>query len=106
MKRETGTFRNSWSLNGWFIEYRGRLDGGKDEELQLMTYDVEKKVYRRWYFDSHGTTSESTGKWDAKTATLTWTSDLGDGITAVSEWRIVDKDTLHFPSESKLHYGP
>ena len=90
-RQETAVFQNSWTLNGWFVQYRGR-NGDGSEELQLMTFDVEKKIFRRWYYDSDGNASESSGKWDAKTATLTWTGDLGDGITAVSVWRFVDND--------------
>jgi Protein of unknown function (DUF1579) len=93
-RRETATYSNSWSLNGWFVQNRGRNGDGKAEDLQLMTFDVEKKVFRRWYFDSDGDASESKGQWDAKTATLTWTCDLGDGITAVSVWRFSDMDTI------------
>lgn len=91
-RQETASFQNSWTLNGWFVQYQGR-NGDGSEDLQLMTFDVEKKVFRKWYYDSEGNVSESSGKWDAKTETLTWTGDLGDGITAVSVWRFVDKDT-------------
>ena len=91
-RKETAVFQNSWTLNGWFVQYRGR-NGDGSEDLQLMTFDVEKKVFRKWYFDSDGGASESTGTWDAKTSTLTWTGDLGDGITAVSVWNLSDKDT-------------
>jgi hypothetical protein len=103
-RKETGTFQNSWTLNGWFLQYRGRNEDGS-EDLQLMTFDVEKKVYRRWYHDSDGNASESTGKWDARTATLTWTGNFGDGITAVSVWRFVDKDTTIWSRVAKDDKG-
>lgn len=90
----TSTTNSSWSLNGWFVQTRNRYGEGLGEDLQLMTFDVEMKVFRRWHFDSDGNTSESSGKWDAKTATLTWTGDLGGGIAGISEWKFVDKDTL------------
>ena len=93
-KHETASYQNDWTLGGWFIRYQGRSGDGKTEELQLMTFDVEKKVFRKWYYDSEGFASESSGKWDAKSATLTWTSDLGDGITAVSVWRFADDNNV------------
>jgi hypothetical protein len=94
-RTETLVYRDEWTLNGRFLQSRGREEGdGKAEDLQLMTFDPEKKVFRRWYFDSDGATNESTGKWDGKTNSFTWTGDLGDGITAVSVWTLADEDTV------------
>jgi hypothetical protein len=92
-KRETSTSRFEWSLNGRFVVERGKTTDG-DEELQVMTFDAKKKAFRRWYFDSDGSSREWTGQWDDKNSTLTWTAALDDGITAISVWKLTDKDTL------------
>jgi hypothetical protein len=92
-RRETSTSRYEWSLNGWFLVERGKTTDG-DEDLQILTFDLKKKAYRRWYFDSDGNIRESTGKWDDKSSTFTWTSSLDEGSTAVIVWKFTDKDTL------------
>jgi hypothetical protein len=92
-RRETWTYSNKWTLQGGFLESRGRKSDGKDEDLQLMTFDPEKKSFRKWYFSPDGYVAEASGQWDEKTSTLTWTNDLGDGSTGVSSWRFADKDT-------------
>jgi hypothetical protein len=77
-----------------FIEERGTSQPGGGESRLLVTWDATKKVYRSWYFDSDGLTSESTGKWDAKARTLTWTSPLEGGGTMTTVWKFVDDDTF------------
>ena len=47
----------------------------------LILYDKQAKLFRWWQFDNKGNfpRSESTGQWDAKTETLNFRSDLGNG---------------------------
>jgi hypothetical protein len=103
-RRETSTSRYQWSLNGWFLVERGKTTDG-DEDLQILTFDPKKKAYRRWYFDSDGNIRESSGKWDDKSSTFTWTGSLDEGATVVSVWKFTDKDTLDWTWTSKDKEG-
>jgi hypothetical protein len=103
-RKESTTQQGEWALKGRFLSLRGRNgDGGED--LQLMTFDPDQKAFRRWYFDSEGNATESTGQWDEKTRTLTWTGSLGDGVTAVSVWKFTDKNTLDWTRIAKDDKG-
>jgi hypothetical protein len=93
-RRETWTYSNEWTLKGRFLQSRGRKSDGKDEDLQFMTFDPETKAFRKWYFSPDGYVAEASGQWDEKTSTLTWTNDLGDGVTGVSTWRFADENTI------------
>jgi hypothetical protein len=104
-KQETYIYRNEWTLNSRFVQSRGRSFDGDAEDLQIITFDAEKKTFRRWYFDSEGTINESTGTWDDTSRTLTWTGDLGDGITAVSVWTVADEKTLVWSRTAKDKKG-
>jgi len=42
--------------------------------LHLTTYDMQRKCYRIWFFDSNGFVSEFQGKWDDETKIFTWRS--------------------------------
>jgi peroxiredoxin len=76
-----------------FVEERARSQPGDGESRLLATWDATRKVYRSWYFDSEGLTSEATGKWDVKRQTLTWTSIEEGGIASTIVWKFVDEDT-------------
>jgi len=103
-RRETSTSRFELTLNGWFVMERGKTTDD-DEDLQILTFNAKKKVFRRWYFDSDGNTHEWTGKWDEKSSTLTWTGPADDGITTVSVWKLTDKDTLDWTLTAKDKEG-
>ncbi len=98
----TGRGQFQWILKGQFLSCQARLQTpgqAEDSEfLLLQTYDKEKKVYRRWYFDSAGLfpRSDTTGRWNPNTQTLTWTSDLGEGRTQTVIDRFLDKDTTQW----------
>ena len=70
----------------------------------LATWDATRKVYRFWYFDSEGLTSQATGKWDEKKQTLTWTSTF-EGGTATTVWKFVDDDTFTWDLVAKDRAG-
>src|SRR5262249_8038294 len=59
-----------WPLGGRFLQSRGSHPG-RLEDLQMMTYDPIKKVYRHWYFSSEGVAEQSAGQWDDKKLTMT-----------------------------------
>lgn len=67
-----------WILDGRFLEQSGMLlltEGNKTVKVTtLMTYDVDKKSFRSWTFTSDGQATESDGKWDAATQTMTFIS--------------------------------
>jgi hypothetical protein len=92
-ERTKSTSTTEWVLGGRFVQMKER---GNDnlEVVQMITYDVDKKVYRRWRFTSGGTATETTGKWDEDSKTLTWTGTLAKDISFVSRWKMTSKDTM------------
>ena len=83
-------------LDGRFI-----LQNEKASWLTLTTYDMRRKCYRMWFFHSNGFTSEYTGKWDAKTRTLTWLSDQGNGGTSGFKIQYPDDNTIKWSFVAK-----
>jgi hypothetical protein len=75
--RQSGFSDGKWVVGGRYFqqtwEVEADADNPKISGTWLMTYDVKRKVYRQWQFNSDGFTAEATGKWDAKTRTMTWT---------------------------------
>ena len=84
-------------LQGRFIQESNRTSDGATY-LRLVTYDVQRKCYRMWYFDSRGGMGESKGEFDAKTRTLTMVSDPDNGLTNTAKVRVVDNDTFEWSS--------
>jgi hypothetical protein len=72
-----GTWKatSKWILDGRFLEQTGILQasaGGNPIKITtLMTYDADKKIFRTWTFVSDGQATESEGKWDPATQTMT-----------------------------------
>lgn len=94
-----------WVLDGRFIEqYEEHTPAEKLVSIKLfLTYDTDAKVYRSWIFFGFGAVGEATGKWDAATRTMTWTSkEQPDGKTTttissfpedgVEVWSVVERD--------------
>jgi hypothetical protein len=73
-----GKATSKWILDGRFLELTGALqspDGTRNIKITtLKTYDAEQKSYRSWTFLSTGQATESTGKWDPATQTMTFIS--------------------------------
>ena len=93
LKTETSTRR---TLGGRFIETRTKLSDG-NTSLTLVTYDEGKRAYRMWYFNSVGSASESTGRWDPGTKTLTLRS-RDNGFTTTGKVHIIDENTTEWSS--------
>jgi len=106
-RRAKGTATAEWTLDGRFIQQSATstpVDGSLVMHSKtLMTYDPRKKVYRSWMFFSNGYVSESEGKWDDASRTMTSSSrDAESGNTTtinanfaeegVENWKIVVKD--------------
>ena len=103
-----GSSQSEWVHDGRFVRQTWTLDGGptfpKMSGSTMMTYDPGRKTYRGWTFFSNGHTSESTGTWDARTRTMTWSArDAHTGLTTTTtatftadgtteQWTIVEKD--------------
>jgi hypothetical protein len=93
----TGTATGKWVLNGYFLEQKYSL-GGKGASLHLtgtvtMSYDPSQNLYQRWVFVSNGHRSESLGKWDEKSRTMTWSFRQANGVTIVTRVTCTDDDT-------------
>jgi len=89
----TGTASCTRILNGRFIETKLKGPEGTPYHLILMTYDAQRKSYRRWDFDSDGQASEYIGKWDADAKSMTWSQTMGGSLTNTIADRYVDADT-------------
>jgi hypothetical protein len=67
---------NEWILQGRFLRQSWSTeakDGTPPAHGQtLMTYDVDRRVYRSWAFLATGSVIENEGLWDADTKTFTW----------------------------------
>lgn len=92
----TGTVTCKAILGGKFIEEVGRSLGEDTEHRVLFGYDPHKKVYRHWFFDSQGNSSDLDGKWNETTSTMQWKRDLGDGMTSEAETRFIDENTCEW----------
>jgi hypothetical protein len=105
--RAKGTVTAEWVLDGRFVQQTAAAESGDGfpgmKVTSLMTYDPRKKVYRTWTFFSTGATTESEGRWDEKSRTMTSTSrNAENGGTAIitatfaadgsERWSIVEKD--------------
>jgi hypothetical protein len=62
--------------------------------IWVSTYDGTLREYRKWRFGWRGVGQEAKGKWDDKTRTMTWRSDLGHGDTSVETVRYLEDNTV------------
>ena len=100
----TTTNKNELILGGHFLLNKNFDSQGKLLDIHLFTYDKEQQAYRQWFFDSKGSTLESTGKWDEGSSTLTLKNETR-GITGVYSMHFVDKDTVQWSVVSKDQQG-
>jgi hypothetical protein len=89
--RGTGNVMRRWVLDGYYLQDTSVNSDGT-ESISLVTYDPDRKAYRSWWYNSEGRTTKAEGQWDDASATLTYRSDLGDGITARSSAHFLDND--------------
>ena len=99
-----GTSKNDLILGGHFLLSRNFDSQGKLSDIHLFTYDKEQQAYQQWFFDSNGSTLESTGKWDEGSSTLTLENETR-GITGVFSMQFGDKDTVQWSVVSKDQQG-
>ncbi|MAG94017.1 MAG: hypothetical protein CMJ48_09735 [Planctomycetaceae bacterium] len=88
----------SWSMNKKALLGRGSSQPGNAESMSIWTHDPKYKVFRAWYFDSHGNQprTSSTGTWDESKQTLTFRFTDLDGGTSVSRMKFVGNDEMHW----------
>jgi hypothetical protein len=97
-----GEVTATWILDGRFVQQTGALTSADAAAVlkitTLMTYDQNQKAYRMWSFVSNGSTSESSGKWDATKRTMTSINRRGGETSTTTakfsdngkeEWTIV-----------------
>jgi hypothetical protein len=89
--RTTSKIVRQWVLDGRFLQDTSEISDGS-ESLSLLTYDPQMKAYRSWWFSSEGHTSKSGGKWDAASETLSFRSNLGNGLTSYGSVRFIDRN--------------
>jgi hypothetical protein len=92
------TEAGEWILDGRFLRQTWTTDASegspKASGWTLMTYDVEKHVYRSWSFLATGSVIENEGVWDDATQTLTWGHRLpGTEETVITKASFVDEAT-------------
>jgi hypothetical protein len=72
----------AWILRGRFLRQNWSAEAGDGTPtasgLTLMTYDVDRHVYRHWSFLATGSVIENEGTWDAESHTFTWGHLLAD----------------------------
>jgi hypothetical protein len=81
------------TLEGRYFEFRTETIPPGQSELQIMTFDAEKNVYRQWVFSSDGYRHEAEGAWNAATSTLRWRG-TSDGTSFVIDDKFVSPDRL------------
>ena len=84
-------------LGSRFVQAMGGFDDkGKPTYKGMYTYDSNRKTYRYWFFLSGGFYSESTGTWDERSQTFTFTNRPRRGVTGVITLRLLDETTFVF----------
>jgi hypothetical protein len=77
----------SWILQGRFLRQSWSAEAGDGTPtasgLTLMTFDVDRRIYRSWSFLATGSVIENEGMWDAANRTFTWGHRLVETSEAV-----------------------
>ena len=101
----TGVVTHKLVLGDRFLESTSVSNPGEQQVLQMSIWDDMRRLYRSWYFDSNGRTSEWQGRWDSDSKTLTQTANLSQDITGTGTFRFVDDDTMVFSLTGKDRDG-
>ena len=89
--RTTSKVTRKRILDGYVIQDTCEISDGT-ETIALTSYDPQMKAYRAWWFNSEGNKSKSTGQWNSDSKTISYQSDLGNGITVRNSVRFIDND--------------
>ena len=87
--RRTGVSHGTWIAGGRHLQQTWTIEADADNpEMSgtwIMTYDVRKKVYRQWQFNSDGPTAEAAGIWNTDKRTMIWTRRNAEtGVTTIT----------------------
>ena len=103
--KSTGFITQRLVMGGRYAEATSVSNPGEQQVLQLFTFDDKKRIYRSWFFNSNGQSSEWKGTWDNDSKTMTRTANLGRGNTGTATTRLVDDDTMEFALTGKHRDG-
>ena len=87
--RTTSKIERQWILDGRFVMETAIISDGR-ENMSLFGFDPQNKVYRGWWFSSDGNRNTPTGSWDEQSQTMSFVTDLDDGIKIRSSGRFAD----------------
>ena len=94
--RATGIADVSWVLEHQFQQANGTFKAddpqARTSNVQMTRWDATARQYRRWTFDSNGTTLEWTGTWDQQAKAFTWHAQR-NGVRYDQTYRIQTADT-------------
>ncbi len=102
-EQSTGAVIAKWSLQGQYIELRVTDSDGKEELLELITYDSDAGVYKMWFFGSNSPRPHSlTWRWNESKKTLTSVKeDMANGITMQMTVRFIGDDRAEYTGTGK-----
>jgi hypothetical protein len=92
--RTKATLTREWVLKSRFVQEKG--GDAQSPTLCMFSYDVQKKAYRFWMFNSAGSAMELSGQWDEASKSIKWKGEMGNGITSSGPMRFIDADTIHW----------
>ena len=80
-------------LGGHVIRERA-VHADQTTSTLLLIDDAEQRKYRSWWFNSPGLTTESSGRWDESTKTLSWTTIEPSDFKGTTQQRFSDTGKL------------
>ena len=87
--RTTSKIERQWILDCRFVMETAIVSDGR-ENMSLFGFDPQNKGYRSWWFSSDGNRNTSTGSWNEQAQTMSFVTDLDDGIKIRSSGRFAD----------------
>jgi hypothetical protein len=92
-ERGTAVSSNVMILDGRCMEIKAKGDKGFQSQA-ITTYDLNKKAFRQWHFDSYGGATDVLGQWDEEKKTMTWKGgyDPSLGFTINMTHKLIDND--------------
>lgn len=80
-----------WTLSKKFLIGRQLNDSGATKALWLMKYDPAKENYPHWFFSVDGEVERLTGRWEARSCSLTAQFDSDPNIKSTSYFENKDQ---------------
>jgi hypothetical protein len=89
--RTTGTITREWILDGRFVMGTS-VNSDESEGISLFSFDLGKKEYRNWFFNSLGHRYDAHGNFNAAQQTFSLTAARDDGKTTTTSIRFDGPD--------------